>query len=607
MALIINTNTAALNAQRNLGVNNNALTKSLERLSSGLRINRAGDDAAGMAIATKMQSQWKGMSVAIRNANDAISLVQTAEGALNTVTTILQRLRELAVQAASDTNTAADRATLTSEADQLVEELSRTANTSEFNKKSLLDGTFSSGKLQVGANADQTISFSLGDARASQLGKRATVTSNIYDGVVDGGKNGNFTVGEFSLNGENVASTQSTDDQLSVLEIAGSNYGRPTAASDALSLSANALYINGTAIGAIAAGTHNSWASFVVALKTAINTASIANVTARNNTTGDAMILVAKKGVDLDVWMSGTTGFGSGTTASGILSGAFNLGSYISTGLGSNATYTLYNGQSSAIAKAAAINSVKSKTMVSASAEPNVVTGSAALTAGTISANTFYLNGVAVGNSFTITAGDSTGALVAAINAVSSDSGVTASISNNKLVLTASDGRNISVFYEGSLLNLPSAATVDGGTVYRSGVTLKSEDNITLSGDVAGLGSDISATTYQTNLNNAISLLDISTQSGANNAILSVDAALTQINALRADIGSVQSRLENTVFNLQISVENVTAAESRIRDADFAFETTMFTRNQIMVQAGTSILTQANTLPQLALTLLSGR
>ena len=217
MPLVVNTNAAANNSQRHLGINNAQLTKSLERLSSGLRINKAADDAAGLAIATKLNAQVKGLNQAVRNANNAISLVQTAEGGVNTLTNILQRLRELAVQSASDDNTATDRANLKSEADSLVSELTRIVNTSEFNTLPLLDGSFSGKFFQIGANYKQNLSFEIEDARAKALGKRATVTGQLTDGAANG-INANIATGELTINNEAIL-TSAGDDQVSVSEI----------------------------------------------------------------------------------------------------------------------------------------------------------------------------------------------------------------------------------------------------------------------------------------------------------------------------------------------------------------------------------------------------
>jgi len=178
MALSINTNIASLNAQRNLGKTQGTLTKSLERLSSGLRINSAKDDSAGLAIANRMNSQIRGLNQAVRNANDGISLSQTAEGALQESTNILQRMRELAVQSANDTNSASDRASLQAEVNQLQAELTRIAETTTFNGKALLKGTLTNAQFQVGANANETISLNIASAKAVDLGNNALATSN---------------------------------------------------------------------------------------------------------------------------------------------------------------------------------------------------------------------------------------------------------------------------------------------------------------------------------------------------------------------------------------------------------------------------------------------
>ena len=171
MALTINTNIPSLNAQRNLGKSQNDLNQSMQRLSSGLRINSAKDDAAGLAISDRMTAQIKGMNQAARNANDGISMAQTAEGALQESTNILQRMRELAVQSANDTNSATDRASLNEEVVQLQAELDRIAVTTEFNGRKVIDGTMTDATFQVGPNAgvNQTISFSIDSARAAEL------------------------------------------------------------------------------------------------------------------------------------------------------------------------------------------------------------------------------------------------------------------------------------------------------------------------------------------------------------------------------------------------------------------------------------------------------
>lgn len=183
MGVRINTNIEALNAQRNLSVTAAQFAKSVERLSSGLRINRAGDDAAGLSISEKLRGQVRGLNQAIRNAQDGISLIQTAEGGLNEVHSILQRMRELAVQAANDTLTTADRTGIASELVALRDEIDRIGNQTEFNTKKLLDGSASTSAvtLHIGANADQTISLTIADSRSSAIGSTGTDLSTSVD------------------------------------------------------------------------------------------------------------------------------------------------------------------------------------------------------------------------------------------------------------------------------------------------------------------------------------------------------------------------------------------------------------------------------------------
>ena len=201
MALGINTNIPSMNAQRSLVGSQEKLNTSIQRLTTGLRINSAKDDAAGLAISDRMTAQIKGLNQAVRNSNDGISLAQTAEGALQESTNILQRMRELAVQSANDTNTGTDRTSLQKEVGQLQQELNRIANTTSFNGKKLLDGTFSAQKFQVGANADQTISVSMGNAQASKIGAQQMNTASDAFGVTASGSTNAVTSGSLIVNG----------------------------------------------------------------------------------------------------------------------------------------------------------------------------------------------------------------------------------------------------------------------------------------------------------------------------------------------------------------------------------------------------------------------
>ena len=444
MPQIINTNLFSLNAQRNLNTTQGQLQTSLERLSSGLRINSASDDAAGLAIAERFTSQIRGLNQAIRNSNDGISFSQTAEGALSTATDALQRVRELAVQSANDTNSSTDRQALNNEVSQLIAEVNRIANSTQFNGQNILDGTSSTLVFQVGANQNQTIGVDGVDARGSTLGANVSVSGST--------------------------------DQTAV---------------DAL-VAADTLTVQGVA-------------------------------------------------VDLS-------------------------------GLAAGATTTQVANQ---------INNVTAQTGVQAQLNTTVATA-ALVNAGAATT----LNGV----SFTL-AGDAGD--IDTINGFTAQTGVTASGADGAIVLTNSDGSNIEIGGTG----LGAAQTV------QAGITLSAEVGSTIlvaNGFAVESGNALGAAGADQTANG----INVLTQADSNSALLTVDAALQQINTLRSELGSVQTRFESTISNLQITVENLTAARSRIQDADFAAETANLTRSQILQQAGLAIVAQANSLPQNVLSLL---
>jgi flagellin len=473
MALTVNTNVASLNAQRNLKVSTVALNKSLERLSSGLRINRAGDDAAGLAISEALRGQIRGLQQAVRNANDGLSLVGTAEGALAEATNIIQRVRELSIQAANGTNSDGNRASLQNEINQLIEELDRIGNTTQFNGRNLLDGTFQGVTLQVGANRNQTIDISIDETRASNLG---AVAESVGTALADG-----LSAGDL-------------DDIL----INGFAIDNPLAGDDTVSFSGNAL---------------------------------------------------------------------------------------------------------SAISLAAAINRGQGQTGgVVAEIVSTAEVGAAAVGGGTLDGtNSLTINGVGITGTFV--ANDTNGAFVDAINAASLQTGVRAVNNSGTITLTAEDGRNVTVTTAGTghtISGLNGSATT---IVAKGSVTLRSSKPFTLAGtDVTNAGH--AATSFTIDANTAINSVDVSTQQGAQDTIRVADFAMAQLNEVRAKLGAITNRLESTIANLQTTAENLSASESRIRDADFALETATLTRNQILQQAGVSVLAQANLVPQTALSLL---
>ena len=472
MAMTINTNVQSLNAQRNLGVSQSSLSTSMQRLSSGLRINSAKDDAAGLAISERMTSQIRGLNQAQRNANDGVSLAQTAEGALSTVGNNLQRIRELAVQSANATNSTTDRQALQKEVAQLTAEIDRVAKNTEFNGTKLLDGSFTAKNFQVGANAGQTIQVaSIADAKASSLGQ--------YTG--------------FSLANQSVIATVGTS-------------------STTLSLGAGH---------SLSLGTINNDARDLVA---AINSAGVAGLSATANATTVA---------------SATTN-AAGVTANG------------------NATITINN---VAISVATSNNGTSNR------------------------ANA-----------------------LAAINAQSANTGVMAVDDGVGLKLVAADGRNITTSF--------AAGTATGATEaaygLAAGATTKATFNVEYAGKALGSSSAVAfggastATATIDAMGTALNAIDISTEAGATTALRSVDAALTAINSARADLGAIQNRFEAVVANVSVTSENLSASRGRITDADFALETANLSRTQILQQAGTAMVAQANQAPQNVLKLLQG-
>ncbi len=467
--LSISTNVASLNAQRTLNKNQKSLATSFQRLSTGLRVNSAKDDSAGLAIANRLSAQVRGLNQAARNANDAISLAQTAESALNEQSSMLQRLRELAVQAANDTNTSTDRAAIQTEADALISEIDRIATQTTFNNRNLLDGSLSAVKFHVGANASESISVSVSSARSFNLGTVYSATS----------------------------STMTTN-----------------------ALAAGTLLINGT---------------------------SVAASSANDDTVSSS-----------------------------------------------------YN-SASAMAKAAAINATTSEHGVTATIESNTY-NAGAVTTGPVTTGEITVNGVNIG-AVTTVANDTDSALRNAINAVAGTTGVQATLdASNNLILTASDGRNIIVAGTDATGSGALAAAAAGN--YIGTVTLKSDSAITITGaneSYAGLANNQAISTAST-VN--VDTLDFTSQTGANTALSTLDDAIRQVSTRQASLGATLNRMDAAVSQLAAASENTAAARGRIQDADFASETAKFSKNQILQQASSAMLAQANVAGQIALSLL---
>lgn len=478
MGLRIATNIPALTARRNLGKTTRGVQRSIERLSSGLRLNSARDDAAGLSISSRMTAQIRGLNQAVRNTNDGISLAQTAEGALQETTAIISRVRELAIQSANDTNSDFDRQSLQEEVTQLVSEVDRIATETTFNGGVLLDGRFLGARLQVGANAREQIELKIDDARASSLGRQARTTGGNVDATED------FVAGGILVNGVTIRSTQLSDDTVST---------------------------------------------------------------------------------------------------------------------------TLRTG--SAIAKAAAINDSTAFTGVKAIIESTERQADAVAIGGVLNSTDFITINDERITGFTVQQFDADGSLRDSINAVFDETGVIATLNaNNEVVLTAQDGRNIDVQSSGA------GGVISGFLV--SGVTGAS---LTLQSD-ASVDLDISAIADQAAINigvvgsnviginstNSLKTIDVSTRDGAQRTIEIADVALDQVTQIRASLGAVQNRLVSTADSLSVTSENLSAARSRIVDADFAEETANLTKATILQTAGVSVLAQANSRAGIALQLLAG-
>ncbi|MGD7037402.1 flagellin [Methylotuvimicrobium buryatense] len=566
MAQVINTNVASLNAQRQLNKSQSAMQTNLQRLSSGLRINSAKDDAAGLAISNRFQSQINGLNQASRNANDGISLAQTAEGALDEVTNALQRMRTLAVQAANDTNSASDRQALQAEVRQLVDEINRIGGTTEFNGKKLLNGEDSEFSFQIGANAGQQLNVKMADMRASALGQQPGAVQTTGTRVALGAnESGNVGIQDLTaagaLSGAAVSSGQFTIEVAgqSTVDIAETRYGGNIEWKSSGDLTnVNSLDYGGGIAKDIAA--------------------RINDIAAKGLTDASGQAILQ------DVYAKAETSFSITSVASGDATAAMASGAPID--------------------------------------------GYRHVGAGTIAHDGLTINGVNMGP-VSFQEKDADGSLVNQINSKSNVTGVTASVDKDGVLqLYAEDGRDIIIqtkaAEDANKLFAAGGTAVDTADTNRidfqaalelrvaGRVTLSAQDTITTSGTAAanaGFASGAATAIGDEMKENkqavgSIQLADVTTVRGANILMKSVDSALSQVDGLRANLGAVQNRFEMTIRNLDNVSENLSAANSRIRDADFAAETTAMTRNQILQQAGISMLAQANAQSQNVMSLL---
>ncbi|WP_050874597.1 flagellin [Comamonas testosteroni] len=527
MAMTINTNIQSLNAQRNLGTSQSSLSTSMQRLSSGLRINSAKDDAAGLAIAERMSAQVRGLNQAQRNANDGVSLAQTAEGALSTIGGNLQRIRELAVQSRNATNSTEDRQALDAEVQQLKSEIQRVAEQTSFNGTKLLNGNFQNQSFQVGADQGQTINIAtIANANTDQLG---TWTSVATSSSVTGGKpagtatttpGSGATAGSASFNPATLLADFSTNKASFDITVDG-----------------------GSAVTVDLDKNYTTNAQLLTDINTALGSTATAALDAGNNIVITSASTGATSAVAINNFNADPDGDSTDASVTTLPAVTSTAGAAATTGSSSAAAFNAVNGANLTI-------------------------------------NSIQINVAATGSA-TQRASD----LVKAINNQSAATGgVTASLVDGKVQLSSATG-DITI---GSDL---------------TGTALTEQTGLTV-GTTAG-GALTGSTAYAAGTaKTGFADLSVASTENADNAILAMDAAIRTVNSARADLGAMQNRFESVVANLSVNSENLSASKSRIMDADFASETANLSRSQILQQAGTAMVAQANQLPQGVLSLL---
>jgi len=675
---VINTNVKAQYAQNALTVNNRGMANAMQQLSTGKRINGAKDDAAGLAIATRMTADLKGMTMAIKNANDGISMMQTAEGALGEVTNMLQRMRELSVQSSTGSLTANNRVALQKEMDQLIKEIDNVSKTTNFNGIKLLDGTAKGVAIQTGVKENDQISVTIDSASSKSLGLQGfKVEGEVTSGRVVSGTT--VAYDDVLINGKNAfsaatASVATASGASAVASAINTNVGEHRVTATAFNVlkgsaptasvfTASDLTINGDAIGA---------ASSVEELVSNINrdaagvTAGLGNdgTIELSNTTGNDIVIAgttpgkagfvaatysgyltlnSMDGGDVKI-LAKNAANGYGSTAAGTVGDVKAMGfneskdgsSYSGGAVDANAitltTDLRINGvlvgksdNSSALSKAAAINAISDQTGVTASAMTEVKVTTAIAQVG--SASAVLING----KTLDFSGQTQISGVVSVINA-GNVNGVKASTDvDGNLLLTSQGGADITVEdASGFITDIastyePSATAIGAVTTATAGATAGGE---TIKGRISlssSIGSEIrveSLSAVAADRTAALALIGMSSQGGsstmvggelsirtqeaAGRAITAIDKAIDNVALSRANLGAFQNRLTASVDNLSTTSTNLSESRSRIADADYASVTTELARQQIIQQAATAMLAQANQQPQFILSLLKG-
>ncbi len=714
---VINTNISALAAQGSLSNVQKKQQTSMERLSTGLRINSAADDAAGLAITNRMTSQIRGYAVAIRNANDGISMTQTAEGALGNIGDMLQRMRELAVQSANGSNSAENRQAIQAEVSQLKDQINNIAKQTNFNDIKLLDGSAGNIVLQTGVNQNDTMKMKFDSAQTKDLGLNTPAALTSVGGLTATA----ISEGDLIINGITVAPTYDKYDNLSSASFSSSAISKATAinmVSDKskviASVNANTVYgntavmtttansstgtvtINGVTTSSFSLGTSGSTSVARQATVQAINQLSAqTGVTAVDNGDdyhGVSLVSADGRNIVIGTYGGSMTAEITGLGAAGTYVGTYSLqstdgnpitisskvgGTLANTGLiagtfdsntattvtraraGSTSAFQALTGDalqingvtvgaavatddlatysttagtkvSSAIATAAAINKVSSLTGVTAKANANTLVGSgfsAAAMDTSAGVSAVMLNGVSISVAFNSNLTRQN--LADVINLSQGQTGVVASDNGGGLTLVAVDGRSISISASngGSIATAASlgldsmiangvsaaytAVSASGSApmAYVSTVSLTSSNPFAITSASSGNSKlatlGFSSGTFGGSTNSlSVDKLDVTTTSGAMTAIASLDGAIKQISLQQAKSGAYQNRLDSVVNNLTESNQNINASRSRILDTDYANETTNLAKSQIISQAATAMLAQANQSGQSVLALL---
>ena len=697
MPQIINTNVMSLNSQRQLNKSQAMQNEAMERLSSGLRINSAKDDAAGLAISTGMESQIRGLNQAVRNANDGISMAQTAEGAMDEMTNILQRMRELSIQAANDTNSASNRASIQDEIDQLYSELDRIASVTQFNGVNLLDGSAGATNFQIGANTGESISFKIDAVTTADLSLNAvTGTGELNGGRIEtltaGTTNDAVTINGVNISGLAAASANGADDLVVAINASTGLSGVTATAYNVVEgvaggsgvISAGGLTISvdgGPAVNIGASGSMaeladniNRDAGGVIASISTSGALVLTNDTGKtitvsgadigntgliddtyqgfvslNSSNGDAISIAASTAgsfADLKIM-----GFNSQTGSDNVTGGTVNSASI------SETDKILINGVelgavsgTSAADKAFAINAISAETGVNAQASTTkvytITFAAAATTAGVllttgaagvdgltgagqagVTIDIMKINGVGITALATASSMDE---VIAAINNSGVQGIVASATVDGKLELSSVSGNDIALTVTGSDGTSQSgnagygvyddnagrgvSQSASASDVNRGSLTLVGQDgkDVTVT-TAAGAQSSSTAALDKLGLSDsggsstAIGIgLSVTSVRSAENTIERIDDALEKISSIRGKLGAIQNRLSSTISNLANVSQNLSSAKSQIVDADFAAETSKMSKAQILQQAGTAMLAQANASTQNVLSLLQG-